>query len=262
LFGDEAFWAGDRKHESVLKALVTGRTLVIESKGIDAETSSNFVHLIMASNSEWVVPASYDERRFLVLDVAKTRQGDKPYFNAIMKELEDGGFANLLYMLQTMDLSHFNHRDVPATDALLDQKFHSMEPHEEWWMGKLNDGHLRSGHASWTTAICKDALVDDYLLYAQRQSAGRRTNGTRLAKFIAKCCPGLLTYSGAYRGKDINGMPQNGSAIWWEFPPLSVCRSGFEKHIGNLPVEWQTIEERDSPMSGKGSAAHDAHKFS
>ena len=41
LFGDEAFWAGDRKHESVLKALITGRTLVIESKGIDAETATN-----------------------------------------------------------------------------------------------------------------------------------------------------------------------------------------------------------------------------
>ncbi len=261
LFGDEAFWAGDRKHESVLKALITGRTIVIESKGIDAETSSNFVHLIMASNSEWVVPASYDERRFLVLDVAKTRQGDKPYFNAIMKELEDGGFANLLYMLQTMDLSHFNHRDVPATDALQDQKLHSMEPHEEWWLNKLRDGHLRSGHESWTSPIPKDALIDDYLFYAQRQSAGRRTTATRLTRFIEKCCsPGLNTFSGAFRGKDMNGIPQEGSAVWWEFPPLAVCRSGFEKHIGGFPVDWPTIEERGS-IVGRG-AAQDARLMS
>lgn len=253
LFGDEAFWAGDRKHESVLKALITGRTIVIESKGIDAETSSNFVHLIMASNSEWVVPASYDERRFLVLDVAKTRQGDKAYFNAIMKELEDGGFANLLYMLQTMDLSHFNHREVPATEALQDQKLHSMEPHEEWWLNKLSDGHLRSGHPSWTTPIAKDALIDDYLFYAQRQSAGRRTNSTRLARFIMKCCmPGLNTFSGAFRAKDMNGMSQEGSAVFWEFPPLSVCRAGFEKHLG-FPHEWPVIEER-GPIVGRGSA--------
>jgi hypothetical protein len=255
LFGDEAFWAGDKKHESVLKALVTGRTLVIESKGIDAETSMNNVHLIMASNAEWVVPASYDERRFLVLDVAKTRQGDKAYFNAIMKELEDGGFANLLYMLQTMDLSHFNHRDVPATDALQDQKFHSMEPHEEWWYGKLRDGHLRPAHQSWTTPIPKDALIDDYLMYAQRISASRRTNATRLARFIEKCCaPGLNAFSGAFRGKDTTGNPQIGSAIWWEFPPLSACRTGFEKHIGGVPIEWPTIEERDSPMDRQGSS--------
>ena len=263
LFGDEAFWAGDRKHESVLKALITGRTLVIESKGVDAETSSNNVHLIMASNAEWVVPASYDERRFLVLDVAKTRQGDKAYFNAIMKELEDGGFSNLLYMLQTMDLSHFNHRDVPTTEALQDQKLHSMEPHEEWWYGKLRDAHLRPAHPNWTSPIPKDALVDDYLTYAQRISASRRTSATRLARFLEKCCtPGLHAFSGAFRGKDTNGNPQNGSTVWWEFPPLSTCRSGFERHIGGLPIEWPTIEVRESPPQGKLGSSQDAPMLS
>ena len=258
LFGDEAFWAGDKKHESVLKALVTGRTLVIESKGIDAETSSNFVHLIMASNAEWVVPASYDERRFFVLDVAKTRQGDKPYFNAIMKELEDGGFANLLYMLQTMDLSHFNHRDVPATDALQDQKLHSMEPHEEWWYGKLRDGHLRPAHASWTSPIPKDALIDDYLTYAQRISASRRTSATRLARFIEKCCsPGLHSFSAAFRGRDTVGNPQQGTTIFWEFPPLSVCRAGFERYIGGSAVDWPTIEVRETPVPTHAGPPHD-----
>lgn len=257
LFGDEAFWAGDRKHESVLKALITGRRLVIESKGVDAETASNNVHLIMASNAEWVVPASYDERRFLVLDVSKTRQGDKPYFTAIMKELEGGGFANLLYMLQTMDLHHFNHRDVPATDALQDQKLHSMEPHEEWWYGKLRDGHLRPAHPTWTSPIPKDALVDDYLTYAQRISASRRTSATRLTRFLEKCCT-PYAFSGAFRGKDTSGNPQNGSTIWWEFPPLSACRSGFEKHIGGLPVEWPTIEVRESPATaGRGGSTQD-----
>jgi hypothetical protein len=250
LFGDEAFWAGDRKHESVLKALITGKKLVIESKGVNADTANNNIHLIMASNAEWVVPASYDERRFLVLDVAKTRQGDKPYFDAILKELEDGGFANLLYMLQTMDLSHFNHRDVPATDALQDQKMSSMDPHEEWWYGKLRDGHLRPAHPSWTAPIPKDALIDDYLSYAQRISASRRTSATRLARFLEKCCaPGLSTFSGVFRGKDAGGNPQNGNTAWWEFPPLSACRSGFEKHIGGMSIEWPTIEVRESPMS-------------
>lgn len=252
LFGDEAFWAGDKKHESVLKALITGRTIVIESKGVDAETTSNNVHLIMASNSEWVVPASYDERRFLVLDVGKTRQGDKPYFDAIMRELEDGGFENLLYMLQNMDLSHFNHRDVPETDALQDQKLHSMEPHEEWWYGKLRDGHLRPAYPNWTSPIPKDALIDDYLSYAQRISASRRTNATRLARFLEKCCaPGPHAFSGEFRGKDLNGNQQNGSTLWWEFPPLAVCRAGFEKHIGSLPVDWPTIEVRESATTAR-----------
>lgn len=260
LFGDEAFWAGDRKHESVLKSLITSRMLVIESKGVDAETASNNVHLIMASNSDWVVPASYDERRFLVLDVAKTHQGDKLYFNAIMKELEDGGFANLLYMLQTMDLSHFDHRAVPNTDALQDQKLHSMEPHEEWWYGKLRDGHLRPAHTSWTSPIPKDALIEDYLTYAQRISANRRTSATRLTRFLEKCCaPGPFTFSGEFRGRDSSGNTQKGSALWWEFPSLEACRSSFERHLNGLPVEWPKIEVRESVTATvRGASMQDA----
>ena len=46
----------------------TPLALMVEPKGIDAETASNFVHLIMASNESWVVPAGFGERRLLVLD--------------------------------------------------------------------------------------------------------------------------------------------------------------------------------------------------
>jgi hypothetical protein len=243
LFGDEAFWAGDKKHESVLKALITSRTIVIESKGVDAETANNNVHLIMASNDDWVVPASYDERRFLVLDVAKTHQGDKVYFSAIMKEMENGGFANLLHMLQTMDLTHFNHRDVPTTAALQDQKLHSMKTHEEWWFGKLRDGHLLPAQIHWTSPVTKDVLIEDYQLYAQRISAGRRTSKTRLEKFLEACgCP--HAFSGEIRGRDSSGITQMGNAVWWEFPPLEECRARFQSFVGGMPIEWPKIEVR------------------
>ena len=63
LFADEAFFAGDRSHESVLKTLVTEDMIIVEGKGVDAEPSPNYVHLMMASNSDWVVPSGPDERR-------------------------------------------------------------------------------------------------------------------------------------------------------------------------------------------------------
>ena len=251
LFGDEAFWAGDRKHESVLKALITGRTLVIESKGVDAETANNYVHLIMASNADWVVPASYDERRFLVLDVAKTRQGDKAYFNEIMNQLEDGGFENLLHMLQNMDLSHFNHRDIPNTTALQDQKFHTMEAYEMWWYEKLCDGNLRPAHPSWTYPIPKDELIEDYLNYAQRRSTGRRNSTPQLMRFMNKC--GAPTpFKGKYSARDTNGIMQHGTTVFWEFAPLDRCRSNFEKHVG-MTLDWPTIEVRVTPLASQPS---------
>jgi hypothetical protein len=89
LFADEAFWAGDKKGESVLKGLITERTLVIEQKGIDAVQWPNRLKVMMAANAAWVVPASYHERRFAVFDVSnRYAQGSasneerKAYFDA------------------------------------------------------------------------------------------------------------------------------------------------------------------------------------
>jgi hypothetical protein len=48
--------------ESVLKGLITERTIVIEQKGIDPVQWPNRLKLMMAANAEWVVPASFDER--------------------------------------------------------------------------------------------------------------------------------------------------------------------------------------------------------
>lgn len=60
VFADEAFWAGDKRSEGRLKALVTEETNPIEMKGVDTYDAANFVRLIMASNNNWVVPASAD----------------------------------------------------------------------------------------------------------------------------------------------------------------------------------------------------------
>src|SRR5690606_8158768 len=101
VFGDEAFYAGDKKHESILKTLVTEENIVIEGKGVDAEPSRNYVHLILASNDEWVVPAGLDERRFFVIEMGEGHKQDHAYFKTIKQDLEAGGFENLLHFLRT-----------------------------------------------------------------------------------------------------------------------------------------------------------------
>ena len=244
LFGDEAFWAGDKKHESVLKALITEDTFVVERKNFDAEAAKNYVHLIMASNAQWVVPASYDERRFLVLDVAPTHIQDKAYFAAIDADMKSGGLSNLLHDLMTRDISSFDHRTVPQTEALQDQKLHSMEPHEEWWYRKLCEGHLQTTHLDWQDPIPKDALIEDYLLYAQRISAAKRTSATQLARFLTQCAP-PEEYTAPYKGRDEHGTPKIGRTVWWKFSPLNACREGFARHIGGTGFKWPVIEVRD-----------------
>ena len=82
IFADEAFFAGDKKNEGSLKALITEETVAIEPKGIDIVMGKNRTHIIMATNNEWAVPSSAEERRFVVVDVSDEKRGDFEYFAA------------------------------------------------------------------------------------------------------------------------------------------------------------------------------------
>jgi hypothetical protein len=125
LFADEAFFAGDRSHESVLKGLVTEPTIRIEPKGLDTYAVRNCIHLIVSSNLDWVIPAGADARRYFVLDVSSARMQDDAYFAALCRQMDNGGRAALLHCLLTLDIGDFNVRAVPQTAALADQKTRS-----------------------------------------------------------------------------------------------------------------------------------------
>lgn len=129
LFADEAFFAGNKQNANALKTIITSKTLNIEAKGVDAEQAANCVHLMMASNEEWVVNADYGDRRNFVLNVLPDKIGDRAYFNAMVKQMEEeGGKEDLLHYLLTYDLkaAKWDKRDVPKTDALRDQQERSM----------------------------------------------------------------------------------------------------------------------------------------
>jgi hypothetical protein len=146
LFADEAFFAGDRSHESILKALITEETLLIEPKGVDPFPVRNCVHLIMSSNSDWVIPAGADARRYFVLNVCDDRIQDHAYFAAIVQEMDNGGREALLYYLLHRDLSGFNVRIVPQTKALAEQKTHSRRGVDRLIEIVCHDGTLPSAH--------------------------------------------------------------------------------------------------------------------
>ncbi|ODU47648.1 MAG: hypothetical protein ABS96_03360 [Lysobacteraceae bacterium SCN 69-123] len=127
MFADEAIAPGDKAAESRLKGLVTEPQLLIEGKGENAVMSPNYLHIVMASNEKWVVPAGDDERRFAVFDVSGARQGDQVYWNALVAELDGGGLAAMLFDLLAMDLGDWHpRRSVPQTDALMRQKVASL----------------------------------------------------------------------------------------------------------------------------------------
>ncbi|MCK5600549.1 hypothetical protein KAR91_01700 [Candidatus Pacearchaeota archaeon] len=252
LFADEAFFAGDKKSEGILKALITEEHIVVEAKGIDSEASPNYIHLIMASNSEWVVPVAMDDRRFFVLDVADDHRKDTKYFGDIADELEAGGYEALLHHLITYDLNDIDLREAPDTDALNEQKQLNLSPEESWWYDILHEGRVLPRHEMWETAIAKEELLNDFIGFV-KQYAGNYMNRCsmhRLTKFLTRVMP--AGYPGI---KPMKVSPQPGASyatglsfctnpLCYILPTLEECRNSWNI-VAGFSSEWQDVTEND-----------------
>jgi Family of unknown function (DUF5906) len=108
VYCDEAIWGGYRKDAGILKGLITEERLVVEPKGVDLYQVENHMRFIIATNSDWAVPAGLEERRFLVLDVSDEHQQDHTYFKAIFEQMDNGGREALLYELMNLNISGVN----------------------------------------------------------------------------------------------------------------------------------------------------------
>ena len=254
LFGDEAFYAGDKKHESILKTLITEETLVIEGKGVDAEAAPNFTHLLMASNDEWVVPAGYDERRFFVIEVGEAKKKNMSYFKEIKKELEEGGYENLLHYLMTYDVSEFEVRNPPASAALQDQKLHSLGPEEQWWYEKLHYGRLLQDHDAWCQEIQTRELQDDYVEFMRRIGINRKVTSVGLGKFLARVCPAGFPTTAQKRAEVVTYTPdgfcikKQGRPYFYQFPELKLLRGHWDEKYGG-PYEWHPEPPAGTPVN-------------
>jgi hypothetical protein len=239
LFADECFWAGDKQHEGVLKALITELMLAIEFKGKDLITVKNFLRIIMASNKDWVVPAALDDRRFCVIDIGESRLKDYPYFKSIADRMKNGGSAALLDYLLKWNLSGVELRDIPATAARLDQQLQSMDSVQAFWYLRLNDGAQLEREEDWLDAIPTGDLFEEYANSCGMGGERNRAKQTAFGIQLNKMCPGIwkdkvLVQVGS-KGED--GGPQFKRMKVYGFPPLAECRAAFAKYA-RREFEW------------------------
>jgi len=137
-----SFFGGSdgNKQKGALKDLITGSSINIEYKGKESYTSSNLMRFFFSSNNDWIVPVEKGARRYFVLDVANIHRIDNKYFKGIDDDLNNGGYEDFLYELQHMDISQFNYRVIPHTQAKADQAFMTAEPMVRFLVDQINTG--------------------------------------------------------------------------------------------------------------------------
>jgi phage/plasmid-associated DNA primase len=248
LFADEAFFAGDKQHEGVLKALVSESVISIEPKGVDSYQQANYLRLVMATNNKWAVPAGAEARRFFVLDVPNTKTGDKAYFDALYAEIDNGGLAAFLHDLLQVDLTGWNRAHAPKTAGLMDQKLFSLRGVQRWYYTRLAraetdgpeiksidlrklDGPLEyDDREVWVWELSKTQLYDEYTRWSRDQKAEYQpVSDSQFWKDLREMAPSLTTERKRKAGRK----------AMVHLPPLAKARDEFENFMGDK-VPWST----------------------
>jgi len=228
VYANEAFWAGDKKSEGVLKAMITEDTIQIEMKGKDVITFRNHIRLMVSSNNEWVVPAGNEERRFFVIDVGNARMQDRAYFGGVVDQMNNGGREALLHYLLEYDLSGIDLGSPPRTEALRDQKEHSASPVQNWWLERLMDGYTTSDGTDWKSDIRADALYENYCDVSEKVGIKRRVASMAFGKELKTLIPGL----------ERDRIQKQKNRYWaYRIPDLQACRRHFD-HITRSDHDW------------------------
>jgi hypothetical protein len=245
LFADEAYWAGDRRAEGTLKRLITEPDLFIEAKGRDGVTVPNRLHVMMASNNEWVVPASHDERRYAVFQTADDRKQDAKWFKPLYEELGNGGCAAMLYELLRLDLWGWHPREIPKTAALREQQSQSLREFDEWLIGLLQGGIL-AGARGQKTGVARSRG------YEEEDALGRRVKRNGLFDQAVELSPSLRSASEHKLGECLRKWGctrvRNSEHRLWQFPPLAEMRAIWEAKNAGWPwhdpdlKEWRSEE--------------------
>ncbi|OSM05052.1 hypothetical protein MAIT1_03185 [Magnetofaba australis IT-1] len=240
VFADEAFWGGNVKEEGPLKALITEDQLMIEPKGVNSFAIQNHIHLIMATNNAWAVPAGIDERRFFCLEVSDSMKQDHEYFGALDEAMMNGGIEALLGFLLEWPLEGVNLRQVPQTDALKFQKDLSMSPLQRFWQQLLADGFLPGEEVGeelpWDdepVSIATDELRILLKQFCQEHGITRTPSPAEVGKTLNQLCPGMTKT----RPRTNNSKRKQ----HYTLPVLDECRYAFELAMGGAPIDWNAV---------------------
>jgi Family of unknown function (DUF5906)/RepB DNA-primase from phage plasmid len=254
LFGDECYGPKDKSAEGTLKRLITEDTLTIEAKGRDPIEEPNRLHVMLASNNEWVVPAGAYERRFVVQRVADTHRQDAAWFGPIYKQMRAGGYEAMLFDLLHRDLGDWHPRQIVRTAALAEQQEESLSPLDAWWLQLLQTAVLAGANSTAPDRAISNKYEDEISesdgLGGTRRHTVKRDGLYDQARAVS---PKLKGYTDAALGRYLK--QQGCGNAWvrrnrgWQFPPLAECR---HRWLERFPMMvWHDSETKEWTTGGE-----------
>lgn len=247
LVADEAFWAGDTRHEGILKGLITSERRGVEDKGLRAELADNHLGLIVLSNADYVVPATEGERRFAVFDIGDAHMQDHTYFRSMREQMDRGGLAAMLHDLMAMDLTGFEVRRAPQTSGLLDQKLENAPPFLQWLVASLTQMQVASlsnvhdrPRVFWEEdaklVVRKTDVVDAYRQWRKEMGIKAKSENEHKIGHLIKMWMNYPGQDHMVAGRKWDGAVKKQVKVY-NLPDLLTAREMIEQHLGG-EIDW------------------------
>ena len=150
IFLDEAFWAGDRSIGAKIKARITEPQIRIEQKHQPQRWANNNLKIMIASNDEFVVPATTGERRFVIVDVNRAFKGDHQFWEDLNHQMDNGGIQAFFHDMMKRPLGKWRpEANRIITDAEREQARYSLGEIADWWIDLLHRAELPDQIGDW-----------------------------------------------------------------------------------------------------------------
>ena len=134
-----------------LKSLITDDKFRINEKNEPMRVAENVNNFIFVSNNAYPVKIENSDRRYVVLKCNDKYKGNFDYFGKLVERCDKEFYDNLLTYFMKLDLSTFNVRLIPQTEAKQDLIEASRSPFDIWICDHYNQ--LIEG------IRCSDALL-------------------------------------------------------------------------------------------------------
>ena len=134
-----------------LKSLLTDNTYRINEKNEPMRIAENVCNFIFVTNNAYPVKIENSDRRYVVLRCNGKYRGNFDYFKRLMERCDKEFYDNLLTYFMKRDISTFNVRLIPETEAKQDLIEASRPPIDDWICEHYNK--LLEG------ILCTDALL-------------------------------------------------------------------------------------------------------
>jgi len=206
--------------------------MAVERKYIPTYHTKNCVHLIIASNNDWVAPMGMDDRRFVVLDVSEQKKRDWEYFQGLAEQIKNGGDRAFIHYLLNFNINGFDPRNLPAVKSQTKylNKIKTADSVTQWFLDCLERGSLGTtpeGDWEYGIQVSKNAAHQAYTNWCDRMRINHRETIAGMTKVLNKLV-GVRQPQPRSNGK---------RERIYEFPPLSDCHQQIEQLMGN-EIDW------------------------